>query len=101
MNEAALVKRIVEYVKGNLAGPVVVLKHHDRVTAGIADLSVCYRARTSWLEVKYLERPELRGAARKAFDPRQLASLFRLAQTGVPVRYVIGYPLGEDNRLRI
>src|SRR5208282_3563412 len=101
MNEAQLVRRIKTFLEENLAGPVLVWKHADRITAGIPDLSISYRTRTVWVEVKMLDKLDRSSKTRKSIDPRQLASLFRLAQTGVPVRYLIGFREKEETRLCI
>jgi len=99
MNEAGLIVRIKNFLEGNLAGPIVVIKHHDSVTAGIPDLSIAYRVVTTWVEVKLL-RTGSKGECRKAFDPRQLAFMHRIARVA-PAFYLIGHQEEETVRLRV
>lgn len=61
MNEAKLNQDLKKALK--LAFPsAVVLKHNDRTTSGIPDLSITYLGSTTWLETK-LADPEIRDTA--------------------------------------
>jgi hypothetical protein len=52
MTEATLVGALIGALKKEMPG-CCVLKHNDGSTAGIPDLSVTYRGRTAWIEVKF------------------------------------------------
>jgi len=58
VNEATLVKELEKALKTEMPG-CAVQKHNDASTAGIPDLSVTWRGRTAWVEVKY-DRPKAR-----------------------------------------
>jgi NTP pyrophosphatase (non-canonical NTP hydrolase) len=58
VNEATLVKELEKALKAEMRG-CTVQKHNDASTAGIPDLSVTWRGRTAWVEVKY-DRPRAR-----------------------------------------
>ena len=51
-NEAALKDKLVETFRKICPGAVV-LRHEDKNTAGIPDISITWRRYTTWLEVKY------------------------------------------------
>ena len=55
MNEAGLKGQLAKSLRAELPGAVV-YRHEDSFTAGIPDLSVTWRGRTVWVEVK-LDRP--------------------------------------------
>ena len=59
-----------------LVPAAVVLRHEDKNTAGIPDISITYRGRTVWIEVKYAD---------PFFDGRGLQKLtcLRLAVQGI------------------
>lgn len=52
LSEAKLVAALMKALGPELPG-YVIIKHHDTITAGVPDLSVTGRGRTTWLEVKY------------------------------------------------
>jgi len=52
VTEATLTRALVKVLRAGLPGAVVI-KHADRFTAGVPDLSVTWGGRTTWLEVKY------------------------------------------------
>ena len=98
MKESTFTSHIARYIRESFATPVVVVKHHDIVTAGVPDLSVSFQGRTIFFETKSVERlTELR----KKIDQRQLAFLMLLERTGVPVWYVISYRLGDVYRIAV
>jgi hypothetical protein len=53
MNEKTLVSALKKILHRELPGAVI-FKHADAYTAGIPDLSVTWRGKTTWLEVKYV-----------------------------------------------
>lgn len=75
MTEAALKGQLVGALRLHLRGAVV-LRHEDKNTAGIPDISVTYRGRTVWLEVKYAN-PRVSGRG------LQKVTCLRLAEQGV------------------
>jgi hypothetical protein len=75
MTEAGLKDRLARVLRDELKGAVV-LRHEDKNTAGIPDLSVTWRLLDTWLEVKYAN-PNLYHAK----DLQNLTAL-RLAMTG-------------------
>ena len=52
MTESTLTQQLIKRVKMDLHGAVV-LKHADRFTSGVPDLSITWHGKTSWWEVKY------------------------------------------------
>jgi hypothetical protein len=75
MTEAELKDGLVKTLKKQL-GNAVVLRHEDKNTAGIPDISVTYLGRTIWMEVKYaFPYTEGRGL--------QLLTCLRLAEHGI------------------
>jgi len=52
INEAKLTLALVKALKKGLPG-YVIIKHHDQITAGVPDISVTGRRKTTWLELKY------------------------------------------------
>lgn len=82
MNEAGVVRRIIENLTKLLPG-VVILKHADLVSAGVPDLSVTYGGRTWWTEVKYFPTKDPPPSEiKKSFDALQLVQLGRLNGQG-------------------
>ena len=71
MNEKSLVLALVKVLRVELQN-CVIFKHADRVTAGIPDLSVTWRRRTTWLEVKYAN-PKVVDRGLQNFVMKQLA----------------------------
>lgn len=61
VSEASLKGELVREIKRQLPGAVV-MRHEDLLRAGVPDMSVTWRGRTSWWEVKYANpRPRHRG----------------------------------------
>ena len=52
MNEAALVGRLLKKLRTSYP-KAVVIKHADRITSGIPDISISWHGKTTWLEVKF------------------------------------------------
>ena len=77
MTEANLSKNLVLALKKRMPGSVV-FKHNDRITAGIPDISVTWRGRTVWIEVKAGRYP-LSGIQNYVFQ--------RMGQFTLVVRY--------------
>lgn len=99
MNEAQVVRRLVAALKVRLPGAVI-FKHADMVTAGIPDISVTWRGKVDWLEVKYLKAGETIFTARRKFDKRQLVQCERLEAQGA-CRYVVAYQGHDGLVLRV
>ena len=53
MTEASLKSDLVRILRHELRGSVV-LRHEDKLTSGIPDISVTWRRMTVWLEAKFL-----------------------------------------------
>lgn len=53
MTESTLKAALVPVLKVVMPGAVV-FRHEDKHTAGVPDISVTWRKRTTWLEVKYI-----------------------------------------------
>lgn len=86
MNEASLVRNLVATLRVSFPGSIV-FKHADRVTAGIPDISVTWKAKTVWLEVKYANpRIHSRGI--------QSVIINRMSGVGQNVWYVIFHKSG-------
>jgi hypothetical protein len=54
MNEAALKSKLVKEFRDSLPS-YVTIRHEDRFTHGIPDISVTGNKRTTWIEVKYAD----------------------------------------------
>lgn len=80
MNENELKRNLVEAIKETLPGATV-LPHQDVRTNGIPDLSITWKGRTVWVEVKY-DRPK----TKSKLEAIQLVMLKRLG--GILVTYV-------------
>lgn len=87
MNEARVVQRLIKSLKQQLPGAVV-YKHNDAVTAGMPDVSVTYKRRVLWLEVKYEKLKS---------DKRQITQCKRLGRQDACF-YFVGY-YGRKNEL--
>ncbi len=90
MTEAKIVRKIVAHLRASLPGAVV-FKHADLVTAGVPDISVTFRGKTVWLEVKLLTGCETRSSLSRHFNRLQLATM-RLLQKQCLVYYLTAYP---------
>jgi len=89
MNEATVVRAIVDHLRERLPGAVV-FKHNDRITAGIPDVSVTYGGRTTWLEVKLIGSwNDSPSSLMKKFDALQLATMLRLADARAGQAYYL------------
>lgn len=53
MNEAELKAKLMAHIRQNLSGSLA-FRHEDKLSAGIPDISVTYRASTIWIEGKML-----------------------------------------------
>lgn len=74
MNEAYLKKRFKEALRTVMPG-CVVIRHEDKFSAGIPDLSVAWNGTVSWIEVKYSRAGRLsRPTALQAEALKQLAA---------------------------
>jgi len=75
MNEATCKAALCKLLRATLPGAVV-YRHEDQFTAGIPDISVTWRGRTVWVEVK-LDRPGRRAVvtAAQALALRQLEGM--------------------------
>jgi len=85
LNEATIVKDLERALRAEMPG-CAVQKHNDASTAGVPDLSVTWRGRTAWLEVKY-DRPK----ARAVVSGLQRLALRRLGG------YLAWYALSPSN----
>lgn len=56
MTESELTKRLKKRIKERLPRAIV-LKHADRFTAGIPDMSITLNGDTSWWEIKHITKP--------------------------------------------
>ena len=88
MNESTIKSALVKTLRLALPG-FVVIRHEDRFTAGVPDISVTGHGLTSWWEVKFAN-PRLHSR-----DVQRLTAL-RLASAGVCF-YVV-YQLEDDMR---
>lgn len=94
MKEAQVVRGIVEHFRKALPAAAV-LKHADRVTRGIPDLSFTYGGNTLWCEVKRLSPNETRSGFREKVEPLQLALARHLEAQGACL-YFISFIDGEE-----
>lgn len=78
MNEKSLTLSLVKATKERLRG-CVVIKHADKATIGVPDLSVSWRGATWWVEVKYLRPTGPHADLEKELKPIQRAYLGELA----------------------
>ena len=93
MNEAYLKKRLKEALKKALPGCVVV-RHEDKFSAGVPDMSVTWAGVTSWVEVKYQ-----RTGRKVPPTALQELTLVGLAATGAPA-YLVTYVAADLKRKR-
>jgi predicted HAD superfamily Cof-like phosphohydrolase len=84
VNEATLVQQLAKALRAEMPG-CAVQKHNDASTAGIPDLSITWRGRTAWLEVKF-DRP----GARASVSAIQRIALWRLRG------YLVWYAENKD-----
>lgn len=103
MNESAMTNRLVAGLRQRIK-PAEFIKHADRFTSGIPDLSVTYAGATSWWELKKMRVPNAPPAClrpfnfdtlypyRKNFKRIQLEVAKRLDSTGYRTRYLLMYP---------
>lgn len=83
MNEAQVVRKIMQDLTGRFGKRANVFKHNDTMTAGIPDISVTACGTTHWFEVKLLSTTTpTRSEVKKKFDALQLASVMLLADNG-------------------
>ena len=82
MNEAYLKKRLREAL-AEVMPDCVVIRHEDKFSAGVPDLSVTWAGRTAWVEVKYARTG--RPARTTALQDLMLK---RLASAGAPALLV-------------
>jgi len=71
MNELKLEKELTKQLGERLRGSVV-LRHKDYLTVGIPDMSVTWRSKTTWLEIKYA-KPMIEGREIQNLTARRLA----------------------------
>ena len=96
MKEADIVAKIEAKIQEKLPGAVI-LKHNDFSSTGIPDLSISYRVRTTWVEVKLLKEKETPSSLKRHFSKLQLATLLLLDRQ-VPAYYLVAH-LGYDGKL--
>jgi hypothetical protein len=53
-SEGWLTRKLIEAVRLTMPGAEVI-KHADRITSGVPDLSVTWNGRTSWYEIKHAD----------------------------------------------
>ncbi len=84
MKEGEVNRRLVKALRKELPGAVV-FKHADQITAGVPDISVTWRRRTAWVEVKVIRQG-------KTFQSRGLQDMMmhRLSLAGHAF-YVVYY----------
>lgn len=89
MTEATLKSTLVTKLRSSLDG-FVILRHEDRFTGGIPDMSVSGMGRTSWYEVKF---------ANPTFERKgvQDLTLQRMAKAGL-AHYIIFHIVGNNLR---
>ena len=73
MNEASIKADLTLYLRGNLLRAVI-LRHEDRSTYGIPDLSITMSGHTSWWEVK-LANPDCRSSGAQDLTMRRLGNV--------------------------
>lgn len=88
MNETVLKVSLVQVARSYKG--FVVIRHEDRFTHGIPDLSITYKKRTFWLEVKYAD---------PKFSTKgiQELTMMRLALAGFAY-FIIYYEKGKEKR---
>jgi len=90
VNEAYLKRALKDALRVALPGCVVV-RHEDKFTAGVPDLSVTWAGVTSWIEVKY----ERKGRLAK-LTALQEKALQDLAMAGAPAYALTYAERGKD-----
>lgn len=92
MNEAKLKSELMAVLRPHIPGAVC-LRHEDKLTSGIPDISVTWGNRTSWWEVKYADpRLESKGI--------QDVTMMKLAGAGT-ANYIIYYEFHDLQRVII
>lgn len=89
MNESILKSRLVAKIRIEMVGAVC-LRHEDRITSGIPDLSITWKGRTSWWEIKWAN-PTLRSRG------VQDITMLRLSAEGY-ARYIVYEEVGESRQ---
>lgn len=81
ITESSLTRQLIAVIEQQMSGAVV-LKHADRYTSGIPDMSVTWRGVTTWWECKH---------AKPRFKSQGLQELIaaRLAMHSAGCRYII------------
>ncbi len=80
-----------------LCPDLVWFRHSDSLMLGVPDVEVGYKARTTWLEIKWLELPKKHSTlvdVRKMLRPGQLNFLQERRRVGIPGWIIIGSDLG-------
>ena len=88
-HESNYSSKLVEHLREHLGGSIV-FKHADGMTSGIPDISVNWRKKTTWLEVKVG-----RGGAIKK-DSLQDTNIKRLSSVMRSAFYVVYYELSTE-----
>jgi hypothetical protein len=52
MNESKLQEQLIHALRSGLPGSIVI-KHTEKITYGVPDLSISWLGKTSWLEIKF------------------------------------------------
>lgn len=86
MIESKLTKALLKEIRARMPYAVV-FKHTEQVTSGVPDISVTYRGRTMWVEVKRVLRG-FRDTGLQALTMKQLAA--------VGLAYYVVYDLERD-----
>lgn len=92
MNEGTLTKTFMDLAVGTLTRPVKVIKHNDRSTGGIPDVTVIWNGPTSWLEFKYLEPKQTVHDELKPLQLETCVDLEKASQRCWVVAYTRGTP---------
>lgn len=87
MNERDITVEVLKYLRGQLPGSEV-LKHMDTGTRGIPDISVGWRDRASYIELKHQKKGR---TLKQICDGAQLSLCHRLAQVHGGRSWVIVY----------
>ena len=92
MTEATLKGALVKAIRERMPG-IVVFRHEDHFTSGIPDLSITWRGKTSWWEVKFAN-------PRFASKGIQELTMLRLSNVGI-ANYLIYRLLNEHKTVHI
>lgn len=96
MNESNVSSKIIKDLKRSLPGAII-WKLNDLSTAGIPDIAINYRLKTTYVEVKYIRAEESRSKFLKHFDKQQLASNVLLSRHA-SVFYLVAYEMDFGTR---